>query len=65
VTRKAAADQGEAAWLRNPRRLAELANKQIKAMPKQLYDALHRRLTDHYRFLLTLQLRHALMPPWS
>ena len=39
-----------------PRKLADLAGKQIKATPKQLYDALHGRLTDHHRFLLELHL---------
>src|SRR5262249_4840532 len=29
----------------------------IKATPKELYDALHGRLTDHHRFLLELHLR--------
>jgi transposase len=42
------------AGVRNPRRLAGLAGKQIKA--KELYDALHGRLTDHHRFLLALHL---------
>src|ERR1700736_3945691 len=45
------------AGVRDPRRLAGLANTRIKATPKQLYDALHGRLTDHHRFLLTLHLR--------
>ena len=45
------------AGVRDPRRLAALANIRIKATPKQLYDALHGRLTDHHRFLLTLHLR--------
>jgi transposase len=40
-----------------PRKLAELASKRIKATPKELYDALHGRLTDHHRFLLDLHLR--------
>src|SRR5690349_6253872 len=40
-----------------PNRLAALAGKQIKATPKQLYDALHGRLTDHHRFLLELHLK--------
>jgi transposase len=43
--------------VRQPRKLAELASKQIKATPKELYDALHGRLTDHHRFLLELHLR--------
>ena len=45
------------AGLRNPHKLAGLAGKQIKATPKELYDALHGRLTDHHRFLLELHLR--------
>jgi transposase len=44
------------AGVRNPRRLAELADRRLKASPKQLYDALHGRLTDHHRFLLELHL---------
>src|SRR5919201_310888 len=43
--------------VRQPNRLAELAGKQIKATPKELYDALHGRLTDHHRFLLALHLK--------
>jgi transposase len=43
--------------VRQPNKLAELAGKQIKASPKELYDALHGRLTDHHRFLLALHLR--------
>ena len=43
--------------VRQPRQLAELAGKQIKATPKALYDALHGRLTDHHRFLLALHLK--------
>jgi transposase len=42
--------------VRNPRRLAELAGPQVKATPKELYDALHGRLSDHHRFLLKLHL---------
>ncbi len=45
------------AGVHQPRKLAELASKQIKATPKELYDALHGRLTDHHRFLLQLHLR--------
>jgi len=45
------------AGVRQPSKLAELASKQIKATPKELYDALHGRLTDHHRFLLELHLR--------
>jgi transposase len=43
--------------VRQPNRLAELAGKQIKATPKELYGALHGRLTDHHRFLLALHLK--------
>jgi transposase len=43
--------------LRNPFKLAELADRRIKASPKALYDALHGRLTDHHRFTLRLHLR--------
>jgi transposase len=42
--------------LRNPFKLAELADRRIKASPKALYDALHGRLTDHHRFMLQLYL---------
>lgn len=45
------------AGVRQPHKLAELASRQIKATPKELYDALHGRLTDHHRFLLELHLR--------
>lgn len=45
------------AGVRQPRKLADLAGKQIKATPKELHDALHGRLTDHHRFLLELHLR--------
>lgn len=43
--------------LRNPVKLAELADRRIKASPKQLYDALHGRLTEHHRFMLRLHLK--------
>src|SRR5260370_23070354 len=42
---------------RNPRKLVALTDRRLKASPKQLYDALHGRLTDHHRFLLQLHLR--------
>src|SRR5207302_9786354 len=45
------------AGMSQPHKLADLAGKQIKATPKELYDALHGRLTDHHRFLLDLHLR--------
>ena len=44
------------AGVRNPHQLAALAHRGIKASPKELYDALHGRLTDHHRFLLRLYL---------
>jgi transposase len=42
---------------RDPRKLAALADKRVKATAKELYDALHGRLTDHHRFLLKLHLK--------
>jgi len=42
--------------VRNPAKLAALADRRLKASPKQLYDALHGRLTDHHRFMLRLYL---------
>ena len=42
--------------VRNPAKLAELADRRIKASPKQLYDALHGRITGHHRFMLRLYL---------
>src|ERR1700736_4450727 len=42
--------------MRDPRKLAALADQRLKATPKQLYDALHGRLTEHHRFLLQLHL---------
>jgi transposase len=44
--------------VRNPWKLAELAHHRIKATRKELYDALHGRLTDHHRFMLRLHLGH-------
>jgi transposase len=41
---------------RNPRKLAALADRRLKATAKELYDALHGRLTEHHRFLLKLHL---------
>jgi transposase len=43
--------------IRDPRKLAALADKRLKAKPKELYDALHGRITDNHRFLLQLHLR--------
>jgi transposase len=44
------------AGVRDPHKLAALADRRIKASPKELYDALHGRLTDHHRFLLELHI---------
>jgi transposase len=44
------------AGVKNPSKLAALADRRLKASPKQLYDALHGRLTDHHRFMLKLYL---------
>ena len=44
------------AGVRNPQKLAALADRRIKASPKVLYDALHGRLTEHHRFMLELYL---------
>jgi transposase len=44
------------AGVRNPAKLAELADRRLKATRKELYDALHGRLTEHHRFLLHLHL---------
>ncbi len=41
---------------RDPSKLAALAHRRVKATPKELYDALHGRLTDHHRFLLKLHI---------
>jgi transposase len=43
--------------VRQPKQLAALVGKGVKATPKELYDALHGRLTDHHRFLLDLHLK--------
>jgi transposase len=42
--------------VRDPHKLAALADRRIKASPKVLYDALHGRMTEHHRFLLRLYL---------
>jgi transposase len=42
--------------VRSPATLAAMADRRLKATPKQLYDALHGRLTDHHRFMLRLHL---------
>jgi len=42
---------------RNPHQLAALAERSVKASPKELHDALHGRLREHHRFLLQLHLR--------
>src|SRR5512133_2450861 len=48
--------QAIVAGVRDPRQLAALADRRLKATPKQLYDALHGRVRDHHRFLLQLHL---------
>jgi transposase len=48
--------QAMIAGVRDPSMLASLADRRIKASPRELYDALHGRLTDHHRFLLQLHL---------
>lgn len=42
--------------VRDPYKLAALADGRIRARPKELYDALHGRLTEHHRYLLELHL---------
>jgi transposase len=42
--------------VRNPSKLAELADHRLRASRKQLYDALHGKLTAQHRFLLRLHL---------
>jgi transposase len=42
---------------RDPRKLVALTDRRLKASPKELYDALHGRLTDHHCFLLELHLQ--------
>jgi transposase len=42
--------------VRDPKQLAALAGRGVKATEKELHDALHGRLTDHHRFLLKLHL---------
>jgi transposase len=44
------------AGVRSPSKLAALGDRRLKATPKELYDALHGRLTEHHRFLLKLHL---------
>jgi transposase len=44
------------AGVRDPPQLAGLADRRLKATPKQLDDALHGRGRDHHRFLLQLHL---------
>lgn len=44
------------AGVRNPQKLAQLADRRIKASPKALYHALHGRLTGHHQFMLQLHL---------
>src|SRR5262249_40655320 len=42
---------------RNPHRSAALAERTVKASPKELCAALHGRLREHHRFLLKLHLQ--------
>jgi transposase len=42
--------------VRDPKQLAALASRGVKATEKELHEALHGRLTDHHRFLLELHL---------
>ena len=44
------------AGVKNPQKLAAPADRRIEATPRELYDALHGRLTGHRRFLLQLYL---------
>ncbi len=44
------------AGVRDARKLAALVGRGVKATPKEMYDALHGRLTDHHRFRLKLHL---------
>jgi len=41
----------------DPQRLASLAERNLKASPQALHDALHGRLREHHRFLLKLHLQ--------
>ncbi len=43
--------------VKDPGKLAAMADGRIKASRKELYDALHGRLTDHHRFLLRMYLK--------
>jgi transposase len=45
------------AGMHDPHRLAALAERSVKASPKELHDALHGRLREQHRFLLQLHLR--------
>jgi transposase len=42
----------------DPRALAALAHRRIKASPAELEAALHGRVSDHHRFMLRLLLQH-------
>jgi transposase len=42
----------------NPAKLAALADRRIKASPKELREALRGRVTPHHRFLLHVHLQH-------
>lgn len=41
---------------RDPERLADLTSKRLKASRAQLVEALHGRITDHHRFMISLHL---------
>jgi transposase len=43
--------------VRDPDELAAIGDRRLKATRKELYDALHGRLTEHHRFLLDLHLK--------
>ena len=45
------------AGVTDPSKLADLADRRIKATREELRDALHGRLTDHHRFLLGIYLK--------
>jgi transposase len=42
----------------DPAKLATLADRRVKASPKQLREALRGRVTQHHRFLLHLHIQH-------
>ena len=50
---------------RDPRKFGALTDRRPKASTKELYDALHGRLTDHHRFLLQLHCKQRLDPTFN